>query len=97
MNKFNKERGFISTIVLIIIGLAALKYFLNWDIFDAASSEQGQGTIGYVRNIINTVWAYIETPVKFVWNEIIWPLLGLGWQSLQAFIEWGKSNASQGI
>lgn len=83
--------------VLIIIGLAVLKYFLNWDIFDAAASAEGQGTIAYIRDIINTVWAYIGAPVSFVWSNIFWPILSLGWESLQAFIEWGRMNASQGI
>lgn len=91
------SRGFIGTIILIIIGLAALKYFLNWDIFDAANSEQGQGTIGYVRDIINTIWKYIGAPLTFIWNQIFWPILELGWKSFQAFVEWGRSNASQGI
>jgi len=91
------QKGIISWIVLIIIGLAALKYFLNWDIFDAASSEQGINTIGYLRNVINYAWNIIETPVRFAWNQIVWPLLELVWQSFKAFIEWGKSNANTSI
>ena len=87
----------IRTVLIIIIVLAALKYFLNWDIFDAASSAQGQGTIAYIRDIVNTVWSYIGNPVMFVWNNIFWPILNLAWQSLQAFIEWGRTNAAQGI
>ncbi len=88
--------GFIGILILIIIALALLKYFFNWSIFDAAASEEGRGTIGYIRDIFNTVWSYLAAPVTFAWNEVVWPLLKLAWQSLQAFIEWGRSNA-QGI
>jgi hypothetical protein len=95
--KSKGDRGFIGTIFLVIVGLAALKYFLNWDIFDAAKSEEGRSTIGYIRDIINTIWSYIETPATFAWNNIVWPLLSLFWQSLQAFLEWGRANATQGI
>ncbi len=96
-NKLNKEEGFIETIILIIVGLALLKYFLNWDIFDAAASEQGRSTIGYVRDIINAVWSYIGAPVRFAWNEVAWPLLELAWRSFQEFVEWGRENAAAGI
>lgn len=82
-----KDRGFIGIIVIIILALAAAKYFLNWDIFDAAASEQGQTTIGYVRDIVNTVWSYVGAPVAWIWNEIAWPILDLGWQSLQGLIQ----------
>lgn len=80
------NRGFISIIIILILALAALKYFLNWDIFDAASSDQGQSTLSYIRNIINTVWAYIGAPVMWIWNEIVWPILNFGWESLQKII-----------
>ena len=92
-----KNRGFIGTIFLIIIGLAALKYFLNWSIFDAAESEQGRSTIIYVRDVINIVWSYLAEPLTFLWNEAVWPLIDMFWQALQAFIEWGRANAKQGI
>lgn len=92
-----KNGGFIGIIVLIIIGLAALKYFLNWSIFDAAASEEGKGTISYIRDVLNGIWSYIGYPVRFAWNEVVWPLLNVAWQSLQAFIEWTRANAQRGI
>lgn len=83
--------------ILIIVALALLKYFFNWSIFDAAGSENGKGTISYIRDILNLLWSYLAVPVTFAWNEVAWPLLKLAWQSFGAFIEWGKSNASKGI
>ncbi|MSR87825.1 MAG: hypothetical protein EXS69_01495 [Candidatus Zambryskibacteria bacterium] len=94
MNKSNKERGFIGIIVLIILGLASLKYFLNWDIFDVAESDKGKNTVLYIRDIFNTLWVYVRVPIIFVWDKILWPLLSFGWQYLQALLEWGKSRTS---
>lgn len=87
-----KNEGFIMLIVMVIVGLAALKYFLNWDIFDAAASDQGQSTIGYIRNIVNTVWSYIGAPVVWIWDNVVWPLLTFAWESFQKLIQMGRAN-----
>ncbi len=87
-----KERGFVKYIVIVLIGLALLKYFLNWDIFDAASSDQGKTTILYIRDLINLVWSYISAPVVFLWERIIWPIIDISWRNFNHFIEWGRSN-----
>ena len=86
-----KEKGFIKIAIVVIIALALLKYFLNWDIFDAASSDQGQSTIGYIRNIVNIVWSYIAAPVIFVWERILWPIIDVSWRNFLNFIEWAKA------
>ena len=65
-----KDNGFISWLILIIVALALLKYFFNWSIFDAAASEQGRGTINYIRDVLNTTWSYIRTPVIFILQKI---------------------------
>ncbi len=92
-NKLNKEEGgFIGLIVLIILGLAALKYFFNWDIFDAASTSQGQNTIGYIRKVINFVWSYIGAPLNWIWDQIVWPLITLAWDTLRSLIATSRSN-----
>ena len=72
-----KNRGFIKTILIIVIALAALKYFLNWSVFDAMESEKGKETLEYVRNIINTLWSYLEKPAMYVWNEAARPLIDM--------------------
>lgn len=87
-----KEKGFIMIIVIAIISLILLKYFLNWDIFDAAETEQGKSTILYIRDLFNLIWGYIANPVVFIWERIIWPILDLSWDNFNNFIEWGKSN-----
>lgn len=89
----DSEKGFIKWLVLAIIALALLKYFLNWDIFAAAETEEGQGTIAYIAQLLQTVWSYIGGPIEFIWSEILWPLIDLFWQTFKAFIEWGQENA----
>ena len=66
-----KDNGFFSWVILIIVALALLKYFFNWSIFDAAASEQGRSTINYIRDVLNTTWSYIRTPVIFIWQRVL--------------------------
>ncbi|MBX4195472.1 hypothetical protein KW796_00745 [Candidatus Parcubacteria bacterium] len=84
------NRGFIGTIVLIIVALALAKYFLNFDVFSAAETPQGQSTVGYVKSIIDTVWHYISGPAVFVWSKIIWPILKLAYDNFQNLIHMGQ-------
>ena len=86
------NKGFIKWIFLIIIALILLKYFLNWSVFDAATSEEGKGTITYIRDVFNFVWDYIAEPATFIWEKVTWPILSLAWDSFQELLEWGKSN-----
>ncbi len=90
-----EQKGFITTLLLIIIALAALKYFFNWSIFDAAASEEGQGTISYIRDVLNTIWSYIGEPVRFVWVEIVKPLFVFAFNALRELMSEGKSALSQ--
>jgi len=85
-----KQEGFIGILILLIIGLILLKYFLNWSVFEAAATPQGQETVSYTHQLFTTIWSYIATPVTFTWNKIIWPFLILAWKNFQAFLEWGQ-------
>ena len=91
------NRGFIGLLVLIIIALILLKYFLNWSVFDAAASPQGQATQSYTHQLFSTIWTYIGTPVRFAWSKIVLPILSLAWQSFQHFLDWGHTTASTPI
>jgi len=95
MNKLNKKRGFISTILLIIVALALLKYFFDFSIFDAATSEQGRATVAYIREVLGTVWFYIRTPVMYAWDEVAKPLFFFTFDSLRQLIEEGRGALSQ--
>ena len=77
------NKGFVSTLVMIIVALAAAKYFFGWSIFDAAASQEGQGTVVYIRKVLDTIWHYIGFPVTWTWNAVLEPLVDLGWEKLK--------------
>ncbi len=89
-----RDKGFVGIIILVIIGLALLKYFINFDIFAAADSTRGQETLGYTAQILRTGWSYISTPVSYAWSQVAWPLLKLFGTTLQAFIHWSQTGVA---
>ena len=96
-NKAGRQGGFLGLIVLIVIALVLAKYFYNLDVFQAADSEQGRATAGYMHQIFSTFWSYVGTPIVFMWQRILWPTLELIWQSFQQFLTWGQQTASTPI
>ncbi len=60
------ERGFIEIILIVILALAALKYFFDFSIFEFLGSEEGKGILDYVKEII--LW--IKETVIALWNYI---------------------------
>lgn len=89
-----EQKGFIHLILLGLVALALLKYSFDWSIFDALASEQGQGTVTYIRRVLDTIWSYISAPVTFVWNYVIWPVLEFSWQSFQMLLDQGREAAA---
>ncbi|MEX2014265.1 MAG: hypothetical protein WD896_02835 [Parcubacteria group bacterium] len=66
-----KDKGFVGWLILIVVALAFLKYFLDWDIFAAASSEKGRATIDYTLEVLSVVWSYLRIPILFVWERVL--------------------------
>jgi hypothetical protein len=89
-----KNKGFIPLIILIIVALGLLKYFFDWSIFDFLGSEKGRATLSYLKDVISTSWSYISAPATFVWEEIMWPVIKLIWQSFLSLLELGKNTNS---
>lgn len=81
-----KQDGFIALILIFIIALALLKYFFNWSIFEASATPQGQETVSYTRHLLDTIWYYLQAPVTWIWNNILWPILGFAWRAFQSLI-----------
>jgi len=81
-----KQDGFIALILIFIIALALLKYFFNWSIFEASATPQGQETVSYTRHLLDTIWYYIQAPIAWIWNHIIWPVIGFVWRAFQDLI-----------
>ena len=89
-----KDQGLIGYIILIIIGLALLKYFFNWSIFEAAATPQGQETVSYTHQVINTIWSHLNVPFHFVWDKILAPLFSVFWNTLKDFISFSHNTAT---
>ena len=70
MKRDRKDRGFVGTLVLIIVALMALKYFFDWSIFDALNSEAGRNTVEYIKEVIFTVWNFIQDWTLLIWDKI---------------------------
>jgi hypothetical protein len=66
-----KQGGFISTIIVVILALAAAKYFFNWSIFDAAETPEGQGTVVYIRRVLDIIWSYLVYPLSWIWENLL--------------------------
>lgn len=90
-----RRKGFIGFLALLIVALALLKYFFDWSIFEAATSEQGRKTVIYIKEVIGYVSSYFTIFFSSVWNKIIWPVFQFIWPSLQTLFQWGRTNASQ--
>jgi hypothetical protein len=88
----NNQDGFIALIIFFIIALALLKYFFDWSIFEASATPQGQETVSYTRHVLDTIWYYLQAPVAWIWNNIIWPVLGFAWRGFQDLITAGNRN-----
>ncbi len=63
----NKNRGFVTLAVLILIALVALKYFFGWSAFEAAQTPEGKSALQYakdilvwLKNLLVSAWSYIH-------------------------------------
>lgn len=65
------NKGFVSTLVIIILALAAAKFFFDWDIFDAAETPEGQGTVVYIRRVLDVIWSYLLLPLSWIWENVM--------------------------
>jgi hypothetical protein len=83
------EQGLVGLLVLLVLALILAKYFLNWSVFEAAQTPQGQNTVSYTSQIFHTIWAYVSIPFLFLWNNVLWPVLLLAWKSFQLFLNMG--------
>ena len=50
------NKGFINLIIIIIIGLALLKFFFDFSIFDILEMDRGRATLEYVKELLKGLW-----------------------------------------
>ena len=83
-----KSRGFITTIVIIVIALAILGFF-GYNVADIANSPTVQNNLNYAWSLVKYVWQnYLQVPAVWIWEKIV---IGLGWDSLMKLINANKS------
>lgn len=76
----NKQTGFISTIILIILGLVGIKYFFNFDIVKYLMSDNVKEIFEYIKRFFEIVWSkYIAGTFLYLWNNIV---IGVFWKGI---------------
>lgn len=81
MNKFsnNMNKGFVRTIILIVVILIVLGYF-GFDVESIIKSEKVQKNLNYVWDIVVKVWdLYLAKPFLFVWDKFF---VGVVWHTI---------------
>ncbi|MDD4803938.1 MAG: hypothetical protein PHN69_02080 [Candidatus Pacebacteria bacterium] len=74
-----KKKGFIKTIIIIVIALIVLGYF-GFDVENIIKSDKVQKNLGYVWNIVSKIWnSYLAAPVLFVWDKFF---IGVIWNTI---------------
>ncbi len=78
LKKSESSRGFIRTIIIIVIALLILSYF-GFNIRAIVNSPAGQDNFTYTQEVILNVWnGYLKRPATYLWNDIF---LDLIWNS----------------
>lgn len=84
MNYIKKEnKGFIKTVILIVIALIVLGYF-GFDVENIIKSERVQGNLNYVWGMVAKFWnLYLAAPVIFVWDKFF---VGVIWKTIVSLL-----------
>lgn len=74
-SKIERQRGFIRTIIILVIALLALSYY-GFDLRKTVDDPTTQSNFSYVKGIVLDVWhRYLEEPAKYLWNDIFLKLI----------------------
>ncbi|MES2059583.1 MAG: hypothetical protein V4438_00975 [Patescibacteria group bacterium] len=67
MRRFtNRSRGFIKTILLVIIALVLLKYFFNLSLNDIIKSQVVQDIWSIIKSLFQTLWGLLLMILDFL-------------------------------
>lgn len=87
MYKDITPRGFIKTIILIIIALALLKFVFNFDIIDFLKRPDVVEWFSKVWNFVNDLWdRFIARLFWFAWDNLK-ILLSHAWTAITGFLD----------
>ncbi len=66
------QRGFIGSIILIILALAALKFFFDFNIIEFLKSPNVSEVLNYIKKFFEILWTkYIAGTFWYIWNNIV--------------------------
>ena len=72
-----RNKGFIKTIILVIVALVLLKYFFNISLNDILQNQITQDIWSIIKSLFQTLWGVVLTIIDFLKS-----LLGSAKQSL---------------
>jgi hypothetical protein len=68
----NSNKGFIGTIIIVVIALAVSKYFFNFNVIEFFTSPKVTEVFNYIRKFLEIVWTkYIGGSFWYIWNNIV--------------------------
>lgn len=74
-----EKKGFIKTVIIIVIALIILGYF-GFDVENIIKSEKVQKNLNYVWDMVSKVWnLYLAAPFMFVWDKFF---VGVIWKTI---------------
>jgi len=74
-----EKKGFIKTVIIIVIALIVLGYF-GFDVENIIKSEKVQKNLNYIWDMVSNVWnLYLATPFMFVWDKFF---VGVVWKTI---------------
>lgn len=91
MKEEGGSKGFIGTIVLIVLALAALKFFFDFNIIDFLKSPAVVEVFDYIKRFFEIVWfKYIGGVFWYIWNniiiDVIWKTIVEGYELLKKYV-----------
>ena len=91
MKEIQGKNGFIGSIILIVLALAAAKFFFDLDIIKFLQSPDVVSFFSYIKKFFQIMWfKYIGEFFSFVWNtiviDIIWKTLTDGYELLKTYV-----------
>lgn len=66
INQTTNNKGFVKTIVLIVIALIVLKYTFGINIKDIIDSDIVQGVIAVILTVAKLLWKAVQLSVEFL-------------------------------
>lgn len=90
--KNDRQRGFIGLIITLVVSLALLKYFFDFNIIEILKSPKVVEVFEYLKKAVLLVWnKFLLYPMAWFWNtimvDLIWEGLKTGYGILTGWVD----------